>query len=37
MIYPYRRMTSEMTKRFFVDWGVGHSPTEGMKAEVLYE
>ena len=37
MIYPYKRIPSEITKRLSVDWEVGHSPTGWMKAEVLYD
>jgi len=37
MIYPYKRIPSEITKRLSVDWEVGHSPTGWLKAEVRYE
>jgi len=36
MIYPNKRIPSEMM-RLSVDWGVGHSSTGWMKAEVFYE
>lgn len=37
MIYPCKRLRSEITTRLSVDWGLGHSPTVWMTAEVLYE
>jgi hypothetical protein len=35
LIYPYKRIPSEITKRVPDDWGVGHSPTEWMTIRSL--
>jgi hypothetical protein len=37
LIYPYKRIPSEITKRVPEDLGVGHNPTGWMTAEVFYE
>ena len=36
MIYPYKGIAFEITKRLSDDWGLGHSPTGWMMAEVFY-
>jgi hypothetical protein len=37
VIYPYQRILSEITKTISDDWGVGHSTTGWMTAEVFSE
>jgi hypothetical protein len=37
LIYPYKRIPSEITKRVPDEWRVGHNPTGGMTAEVFYK
>jgi hypothetical protein len=37
VIYPYQRILSEITKTVSDDWGVGHSTTGWMTAEVFSE
>jgi hypothetical protein len=37
LIYPYKRILLEITKRVPNDWGVGHSPAGWMTAEVFRE
>jgi hypothetical protein len=37
LIYPYKRILFEITKRVPDDWGVAYGPAEWMRAEVFYE
>jgi hypothetical protein len=37
LIYPYKRIQLEITKRVPDDWGVGHSPAGWITAELFYE
>jgi hypothetical protein len=37
LIYPYKRIVLEITKRVSDEWGVGYSPAEWMTAEIFYE
>jgi hypothetical protein len=36
MIYPYKRIAFEITKRRSDDWGVSHSASDWMMAKVFY-